>query len=134
MRDPVDTCVSCFTTLFTGTHRIPYGLAELGRYYRGYEALMRHWRQVLPADSILDVPYERLVADLEGEARRIVAYCGLDWQEASLAFHRSKQPVRTASLAQVRRPIYASSIGRWRQYRPWLGPLFQALGIAPDLV
>jgi tetratricopeptide (TPR) repeat protein len=126
-RDPRDTCWSCFATLFTAGQPFAFDLGELGRYYRAYEQLMTHWRQVLPRGAMLEIDYEDIVADLPGEARRLVAYCGLDWDEACLAFHRTERAVRTASASQVRRPIYRSAIGRWRAYAGELGPLFDAL-------
>jgi hypothetical protein len=127
-RDPVDTCFSCFSTLFTGEHRVAYELSELGRYYRAYENLMEHWRRVLPAGAMIEVQYEKVVADLEGEARRLIAHCGLEWEDACLAFDRTERAVRTASVAQVRRPIYRSSVGRWQRYQLHLRPLLDALG------
>ena len=130
-RDPLDTCVSCFETLFTGDHRVAYELGELGRYYRAYEGLMEHWTRVLPDGVLLEVRYEDVVADLERQARRIVAHCGLGWDDACLGFHGSPRPVRTASAAQVRRPIYRSSVGRWRVYGELLNPLMEALGVGP---
>jgi tetratricopeptide (TPR) repeat protein len=130
MRDPIDTCLSCFSKLFTGQHRCAYDLAELGRYYRAYERLMAHWRRVLPAEVMLDVRYEDVVADLEPQARRIVAHCGLEWDDACLAFHANPRPVRTASAVQVRAPIHAGSIGRWRRYGEMLAPLFDGLGLS----
>jgi tetratricopeptide (TPR) repeat protein len=125
-RDPVDTCLSCFSKLF---RRQPYtyDLGELGRYYGAYASLMAHWRRVLPADAVLDVRYEDVVRDLEGQARRIVAACGLPWDARCLDFHRATRPVRTASANQVRRPLYDSAVGRWRPYEPWLGPLLAEL-------
>jgi tetratricopeptide (TPR) repeat protein len=128
-RDPIDTCFSCFTTLFTGQHRVAYELGALGRYYRAYEALMAHWRQILPAGIMLDVRYEDIVRDLEPACRRILTHCGLDWEPGCLDFHRARRPVRTASLAQVRRPIYRDAIGRWRLYAARLAPLLEALGV-----
>jgi tetratricopeptide (TPR) repeat protein len=128
-RDPIDTCFSCFTTLFTGQHRVAYELGELGRYYRAYEALMAHWRRVLPAGIMLDVSYEDIVRDLEPACRRILAHCGLEWETECLDFHRARRPVRTASVAQVRRPIYHDAIGRWRPYAAPLAPLLEALGV-----
>jgi len=128
-RDPLDTCVSCFTKLFVSDLPYTYDLAELGRYYVAYEALMAHWMKVLPEGSIIEVRYEDLVADLEGQSRRVLAHCGLAWDPAVLDFHQNQRAIRTASFAQVRRPIYTSSIGRWRVYEPWLGPLQEALGL-----
>ncbi len=127
-RDPIDTCLSCFSTLFAESFPYAYDLAELGRYYRGYQALMDYWRNVLPEGTMLDVSYEDVVADLEGQARRILTHCGLNWDPRCLDFHRQMRSVRTASFAQVRRPIYDGSVGRWRNYESYLGPLRAALG------
>ena len=127
VRDPVDTCVSCFSKLFTAEQSFTYDLAELGRYHARYQRLMAHWRRVLPANAFLDVRYEDVVGDLEGEARRIVSYCGLPWDERCLAFHQTDRPVRTASATQVRQPIYRNAIGRWRVYEDFLAPLLTAL-------
>jgi tetratricopeptide (TPR) repeat protein len=129
IRDPLDTCLSCFATLFTSPQNHTYDLAELGRYYRRYQKLMSHWQKVLPPGRILDVHYEDVVADLNGQARRIIAHCGLDWDERCLAFHQTDRPVRTASVMQVRQPIYNSAIGRWRVCEPFFGPLLAELGV-----
>ena len=126
-RDPRDTALSCFSILFAEGHDFTYGLAELGRYIRSYGALMEHWRQVLPGGVMLEVQYEDVVDHLEEEARRIVAHCGLEWDDACLAFHKTERQVRTASVNQVRQPIYQSSVGRWRPYEAQLQPLLQAL-------
>ncbi len=126
VRDPVDTCLSCFTTMFGTANFHTYDLAELGRCYRGYQDLMAHWHRVLPG-RILDVRYEDVVADLEGQARRIVAHCGLAWDPSCLEFHKTARPVRTASATQVRQPIYDQSVGRWRRYEAFLGPLLTEL-------
>ncbi len=129
-RDPADTCVSCFGVHFSKGQFHTYDLGELGRYYRHYQELMAHWRRVLPPGRIVDVRYEDLVTDLEGIARWIVARCGLAWDSRCLDFHRNERPVRTASAMQVRKPIYRTSVGRWRRYRNCLGPLFAALAPA----
>ncbi|WP_128971186.1 tetratricopeptide repeat-containing sulfotransferase family protein [Bradyrhizobium tropiciagri] len=128
VRDPVDTCVSCFSKLFSAEQNHTYDLGELGRYYRRYERLMAHWCRVLPAGSVLDVRYEDVVGDLESQARRIIAHCGLPWDDRCLSFHRTERPVRTASATQVRKPIYRSAVGRWRVYEDQLEPLLTALG------
>jgi tetratricopeptide (TPR) repeat protein len=129
-RDAIDTCLSCFSILFDGNSNLyTYDLGELGRFYRAYESLMAHWRAVLPPGVMLEVQYEDVVADLESQARRIIAYCGLNWDDACLAFHKTRRPVRTSSVAQVRQPIYNSSVGRWRAYGDLLRPLLDALGI-----
>ena len=126
-RDPVDTCLSCFSKLFSREHAYAYDLAELGRYYRAYESLMAHWRELLPEDVMLEVRYEEVTADFENQARRIITHCGLEWDEACLAFHNTQRPIRTASVVQVRQPIYHSSVGRWRTYEHLLEPLISAL-------
>jgi tetratricopeptide (TPR) repeat protein len=129
IRDPIDTCLSCFSKLFSGDQPYTYELFELGRYYRAYEALMNHWRSVLPKGVMLEVQYEAVVADIEREARRLIAHCGLEWDDACLSFYKTKRVVRTASAAQARRPIYNSSVGRWHRYEEMIGPLRESLGI-----
>ncbi len=129
VRDPVDTCLSSFSKLFTSEQNFTYDLAELGRYYRHYQALMAHWHRVLPPGRILDVRYEDVVADLEGQARRILGHCGLDWDERCLSFHKTVRPVLTWSAAQVRQPIYTSAVGRWRVYEEFLAPLLAELDL-----
>jgi hypothetical protein len=126
-RDSRDTAFSCFSILFARGHEYSYDLSELGRYFRAYQKLADHWRDVMP-ETMLEVGYEQVVADLETQARRIISHCGLEWDDACLAFHRTERSVRTASAAQVRRPIYRSSIGRWRPYVDGLQPLLQSLG------
>ena len=126
-RNPVDTCLSCFTRLFHRKQEHTYDLAELGRYYADYARLMDHWRKVLPAGAFYDVQYEDIVADQEGEARKLLEYCGLEWNDACLDFHKTKRQVRTASVVQVRQPIYTSSVERWRKYEKFLGPLLNEL-------
>ncbi|MDX8386224.1 MAG: sulfotransferase [Gallionella sp.] len=130
-RNPVDTCLSCFTKLASRGLEESYDLAELGQYYRGYVKLMDYWRTLLPAHSFLDVQYEDIVADKELQARRIIDFCDMEWNEACLDFHKLKRSVSTASMTQVRKPIYQSSVERWRAYEKHLGPLLDALG---DLV
>jgi tetratricopeptide (TPR) repeat protein len=129
-RDPIETCLSCFSILFFGDQPHAYDLGELGRYYRGYAALMDQWRRVLPTGVMLDVRYEDMVTDFEAQSRRIVAHCGLDWDDRCLAFHETKRPIRTASLLQVRQPLYRSSLKRWRPDDATLQPLLSGLGQA----
>ncbi|MEE8532452.1 MAG: sulfotransferase [Alphaproteobacteria bacterium] len=129
-RDPRDVCVSCYFHDFAQGSEFTDDLAALGRYYRLYEQLMAHWREVLPR-PILDVDYEALVADQEGVSRQLVDFCGLEWDDACLAFHETQRTVRTSSDLQVRRRIFTSSIGRWRDYESHLGPLIEALGRDP---
>ncbi|OOG49550.1 hypothetical protein B0E50_05420 [Rhodanobacter sp. C01] len=124
MRDPMDSCFSCYARLFEGNHLdFTYDLGTVGRYYLRYIQLMRHWHRVLPAGTMLDLRYEDMVADTEGQARRLLDYLGLPWDERCLDFHRNKRVVRTASIAQVRKPIYRSSIARWKHFEAQLAPL-----------
>jgi tetratricopeptide (TPR) repeat protein len=127
-RDPVDTCLSCFAQTFSAGLAFSNDLGDLGRYYRGYADLMAYWRRALPAGSMLEVQYEALVADFEPQARRILEYCGLEWDARCLEFHATRRPVITASAAQVRQPIYQTSSGRAKGYGQLLQPLFEALG------
>ncbi len=123
MRDPIDTCLSCFSKYFTTAIKFSCDLGELGRFYRRYTELMAHWRTVLPPSSMLDVGYENVVDNLEEQARRLIDFCGLPWDDRCLSFHKTKRPVTTASCVQVRRPLYRSSLERWRRYEAHLGPL-----------
>jgi hypothetical protein len=127
IRDPMDTCLSCFSIMFTSKQDFTYDLAELGRYYRHYQDLMAHWHRVLPPGRILDVRYEDVVNDLEGQARRIVTHCGLDWDPQCLAFHETERVVRTASAVQVRQPIYKDAVGHWHRYEEFLAPVMAEL-------
>ena len=128
MRSPLDTCLSNFIRLFGRNQFQSYDLRELGLYYAEYARTMEHWRTILPGGAFLDLQYEDLVADTETQTHHIISYLGLEWDDACLAFHQSKRQVRTASLTQVRQPIYKSSVGRWRRYESFLGPLIEALG------
>lgn len=130
-RDPVETCFSAYTKLFVGEIGYAYRLDELGRYYRDYDALMRHWRAALPPRSFLEVNYEQLVRDPDTEIRRLIDFLGLPWDDACAQFFASRRRVSTSSFAQVRRPIYATSLNRSAPLRAYLGPLVAALG---DLV
>ncbi len=130
-RNPVDTCLSGFTKLFNKSQHHSYDLAEIGRYYRNYASIMEHWRKVLPEGSFYEVQYEDLVADHENQTRALIEYCGLDWNDACLDFHKTERNIRTASVTQVRQPIYTSSVDRWRKYEAHLGPLLDVLA---DLV
>jgi hypothetical protein len=131
VRNPVDTSLSAFTKLFKDDMPHSYDFGELGRYHLQYQALMEHWRKVLPPGTMLDVNYEDVVADTEGKARELIDFVGLEWDPACVEFHRSKRPVKTASVAQVRKPIYTGSVERWRKYGPGLQPLIDALGYKP---
>lgn len=126
-RDPVDTCLSCYSKSFSVGQLFSYDQTELGRYYNDYQKIMEHWREVLPTTHFLEVDYESVIDDLEGQARRMLAFLGLEWDPACLTFYKTERPVRTASVNQVRQPVYSSSAGRWRKYGDQLQPLLAAL-------
>jgi tetratricopeptide (TPR) repeat protein len=126
-RDPMDTCFSCFAQDFESPIPWAWDLTAVGQYYRQYDRLMRHWQAVLPV-PVFTFAYEEAVQDLEAVARRLIAFCGLPWDARCLEFHRTERPVLTASRRQVRQPVYASSIGKWRRYERHLEPLRTALG------
>lgn len=125
-RDPRDTCLSCYFQDFSFGHSYKNDLGTLGRYYRQYEDIMRFWTSRYDL-NILDVQYEELVARPEEHIRSLIQFCGLEWDETCLAFYKSKRLSRTASLQQVREPIYTQSVGRWRKYKKYLRELFEAL-------
>jgi tetratricopeptide (TPR) repeat protein len=132
-RHPVDAGLSNYRQLFAT--RFPYydyalDLENTGRYVAGFEALADHWAEVLPADRYINFRYEDLVADQEGQTRRLLAHCGLDWDPACLAFHENAAPVATASAVQVRSPIHAGSVARWKRYGEGLAPMLAALKAA----
>jgi len=131
-RDPLDTCLSAYTKLFVGDMGFTYDLAELGRYYRDYHALMAHWRACLPREIFLELDYEDLVAEPQRTSRQLIDFLGLPWHDACSRYFATERAVRTASAGAVRRPIYRSSVGRARAVRAHLGPLIEALGdLAP---
>jgi hypothetical protein len=124
-REVRDTGLSCWLTHFRHI-RWACDLEHIGTRIREYQRLMEHWRQVLPK-PMFEIDYEEIVSDLEGSAKRLVAACGLEWDPACLSFHETRRVVRTASMIQVRQPIYQRSVGRWRQYQQWLAPLLTQL-------
>ena len=128
-RHPMAAGFSAFKQHFARGQAFSYDLADLGRYYRDYLALMRHFDAVAPG-AVHRVIYEDMVEDTEGEVRRLLDYCGLTFEPACLRFHDNQRAVRTASSEQVRRPIYREGLDQWRRYEPWLGPLKAALGDA----
>lgn len=136
-RHPMDTVLSNFRNLFAVTSRYydySYDLLDIAAYYMRFDRLMALWREAL-ADRLIEVRYEDLIADQEGETRRILAHCGLDWDERCLSFHTNSAPVSTPSAAQVREPIYASSVARWKRHGEVLEPvrrIFENAGIAID--
>lgn len=125
-RDPLDTCVSCYTANFTGYLPYAYDLTHLGYYYREYQALMAHWTQVLPL-QVYTVQYESLVKEPESEIRRLIGFIGLPWDDRCLGAHQTQRPVATASNVQVREPIYRRSINRAERFKAHLDPLRDAL-------
>lgn len=133
-RNAADTCLSGFNKLFsTNSQYHSYDLTEMGRYYVNYAKLMEHWRAVLPKDAFLEVQYEELVANKESQTRRLIEFCGLEWNDACLESHKTERSIKTASITQVRQPVYTSSVERWRHYEKYLQPLLEALGeYAPD--
>ena len=124
-RHPVDTALSIFTTNFDCEYGADRG--DLVFFFRQYQRLMAHWRQVLPPDRLIDVDYEVLVADPEPQARRLIAACGLEWNDACLAPHHNTRTIKTASLWQARQPVYKTSVKRWRRYELWLGEFRELL-------
>ncbi len=126
-RHPVDNCLSLFMTPMGDPSPYMFDLDDLVFAYREFDRLMHHWKAVLPPDRFLEVSYENLVANTETEARRIVEFCGLPWDDACLRPEENRQEIRTASLWQARQPVYISSLDRWRRYEPWLGALRELL-------
>lgn len=130
-RNPMDACYAMYKTVFKGAYPYTYDLSDLGRYYVAYDRLMQHWNHCLPG-RILNIRYEDLVHEQAETTRSLLAFCGLEWQEACLTFHELTVPVTTASAVDVRRPIYRSSVGKWKNYRAQLSQLesfFAAEGI-----
>jgi tetratricopeptide (TPR) repeat protein len=126
VRDARDTSLSCYFARFHDQLNFAFNLVEIGRYYRDYERLMTHWRRIIP-NPMLEVQYEKLVVDQKGETQRMLEFCDLTWSDRCLTFHQTEREVLTASNWQVRQPIYSSSVGRWRNYRDFLGPLIAEL-------
>jgi tetratricopeptide (TPR) repeat protein len=126
-RDPIDTCLSIYSNLLKSRVGFAARKDDLAFCYRQYLRIMDHWRNVLPSEILLDVQYEKLIADREAETRRLVAFTGLEWSDACLRPDENTRTIDTASAWQVRQPVYKSSIQRWRHYEPWLGELRQLL-------
>jgi len=129
-REPMACCFSNFKQLFANGQEFTYSIEDIARYYRTYLELMRHWERVLPAGRILRVQHEDVVDDLEGSVRRLLDFCGLEFEPQCVAFHETQRSVRTASSEQVRQAIYREGLDQWRNFEPWLGPLKDALGDA----
>lgn len=130
-RDPFACCFSGFKQLFGDGQEFTYGLNEIGRYYHAYEKLMAHWENVLPG-QILRVQHEDVLDDIEGQVRRLLDYCGLEFDARCLSFYNTKRVIKTPSSEQVRQPLYRSGMDQWRNYQAYLDPLFDALGRHPQ--
>jgi tetratricopeptide (TPR) repeat protein len=128
-RDPMDTCYAVFKTLFINAYHFSYQLEELAEYFIAYRRMMDHWHAVMPG-VMLEIRYEDLVSDPETQSRRLLAHCGLTWEDQVLDFHRSKKASTTASTVQVRRPIYQSSVQKWRNFTRELQPVLRRLAEA----
>ncbi len=125
-RNPMDCCFSGYKQLFGEGQEFSYSLSDIGRYYNAYEKLMAHWHKVLP-DDILTVQHEDVLDDLEGQVKRVLAFCGLEFEEACLAFHKTKRVIKTPSSEQVRQPIYKTGMGQWKPFESNLGELKRVL-------
>ena len=130
-REPMACCFSNLKQLFANGQEFTYSIEDIARYYRTYLELMRHWNRVLPG-RVLRVVHEDVVDDLEGSVRRVLEYCGLEFEPQCVEFHKTQRSVRTASSEQVRRPLYREGLDQWKSFEPWLGPLKEALGDALD--
>ena len=130
-RDPVDTCLSCYVQNFVNAASFAMNLEDLAHYYREHHRLVAHWRSVLPQDVFLEVPYAELVSDQETWSRRIIEFIGLEWDPVVLQFHKTERSVLTASHWQVRQKIYTSSVGRWKNYEKFIGPLLKLRDLSP---
>jgi Sulfotransferase family len=122
-RDAIDTCPSCYFHQFSTAHNFTMDLGDLAHYYRQHQRLIAHWRTVLPAGTLLEVPYAELVANQETWTRRILGFLDLPWDERCLQFHLTQRPVSTGSFWQVRQKLYQKAVDRWRNYRRFIGPL-----------
>jgi tetratricopeptide (TPR) repeat protein len=130
-REPMACCFSNLKQLFANGQEFTYSIEDIARYYRTYLELMRHWNRVLPG-RVLRMVHEDVVDDLEGSVRRVLEYCGLEFEPQCVEFHKTQRSVRTASSEQVRRPLYREGLDQWKSFEPWLGPLEEALGDALD--
>jgi hypothetical protein len=126
-REPLACCFSNFKQLFAAGQQFTYSMEDIARYYRSYVDLMDHWERVLPG-AVLRVQYEEVVSDLETNVRRILDFCGLEFEPGCIEFHKTERRVHTASSEQVRRPLNRDGVDQWRHFEPWLGPMKAALG------
>jgi hypothetical protein len=128
-REPMSCCFGNLKQLFANGQEFSYSAEDIARYYRTYLELMRHWDAVLPG-RVLRVRHEDVVEDLEGQVRRMLDYCGLEFERPCVDFHKTERSVRTPSSEQVRQPIFRDGLDQWKKYEPWLGELKTALGDA----
>ena len=128
-REPMACCFSNLKQLFASGQEFTYSTLDIARYYRTYLDLMAHWNTALPG-RVLRICHEDVVDDLEGNVRRILDFCGLEFEPACVEFHKTERSVRTASSEQVRQPIYREGLDQWKNFEPWLGSLREALGDA----
>jgi hypothetical protein len=131
-RDPIDTCLSIYFQDVHTAHSYASDLEDLHHYYREYLRLMAHWRSILPAERLLEVPYEGLTQDQEGWSRRMVEFIDLPWDPACLDYHRTERTILTFSNWQARQKIHRNSVQRWRNYSTFIGPLLGLLELSPD--
>ena len=129
-REPMACCFSNFKQLFASGQQFTYSIEDIARYYRTYVELMAHWEHVLPG-RILRVQHEELVADVPGGVRRLLEFCGLEFESGCVEFHRTERRIHTASAAQVRQPVNRDGVDQWKNFEPWLGPLKSALAELP---
>ena len=126
VREPLDTCLSCYFTDFGDKHAFSRNLSDLGRYYRQYQRLMKHWRKVLNI-PIIDISYEALVEDQIALSQKMIEFCDLDWDDQCIDFYQTDRVVTTASYDQVRQPLYKTSVQRWKNYQEFIDPLMEEL-------
>ena len=134
-RGAMDSCLSNFRQLFStqfSFYNYTFDLDDTAVFYREFDGLMSYWRDTLPNNRFMEIRYEDIVFDQENQTRRLLEFCGLDWEEACLRFHENAAPVSTASSVQVRQPLYSGSIGRWKKYGDKLDSLKHALGDLAD--
>ena len=127
-REAMACCFSNYKQLFASGQEFTYSFEDIARYYRSYLGLMNHWDRVLPG-KVLHMQHEDVVADVEANVRRLLSFCGLEFEPACLEFYKTERSIRTASSEQVRKPISREGLHQWRHFEPWLGPLKQALGL-----
>lgn len=127
-RDPIDTCLSCYSKLFRSPLNYSYDQTELAEFYKAYDDQMRYWHEIIPRSVLMENKYEDMVANTEQQAQRLLEFVKLPWNNTVLDFHKNNRPVSTASMVQVRKPIYSTSVKRWKPYAPYIQPMLKVLG------